>query len=73
MTKTTHSIAESDYRERVRQELEELSGRHDRLCRFAMTATFDALPKDERRRLTRQALLMQLYRDVLIERVEAWR
>ncbi len=60
------------YQERVVAEVKELREKHDALCGFIMTPQFDGLPDDERNRLSRQAIYMMKYAQVLDERIAAF-
>jgi hypothetical protein len=57
---------------RVIEERDDLAAKCSRLDAFFDTATFRALPKPERGRLSIQRGYMQLYLSVLTERIEAF-
>lgn len=59
--------------ERILLELKELRPRLYRLASFIETDTFSLLPEGERLRLIRQVKAMGTYRDVLADRIEAFR
>lgn len=61
-----------DYQNRVIAEKNELDSKIDRLRSFIQNKSFADLPYAERRRLRRQELIMQLYSDVLDERILAF-
>jgi hypothetical protein len=60
------------YQERVLAERDELSERLDKLRTFLNSAKFDAVPRPEQVRMTRQYLAMSSYLDVLNERIAAF-
>lgn len=61
------------HQERVEDEHAELDGRIGKLITFTAGETFRALDVAERDRLTRQRDLMLKYRDVLAERIAAFK
>lgn len=56
---------------RVRIEEEQLRRKRTKLADFMQTMAWHTLDPEERRRLKRQLRAMTLYRDVLVERLEA--
>ena len=54
---------------RVVEEKEELDAKIDRLRSFIGGDLFDGLAQTEQRRLRRQVIIMELYSDVLDERI----
>lgn len=58
------------HQQRVVQEHTELTVRTEKLDLFTRTDTYHALPDAERKRLDRQLKIMDLYLDVLQERIE---
>ena len=56
---------------RVRIEEEQLRRKRARLAEFMQTMAWHTLAPAERRRMKRQLRAMTLYRDVLVERIEA--
>lgn len=61
------------YQERVVAEKNRLQERLDKLVYFGGTNIYDLLPQGEQARLHRQLLIMQLYLQVLEERIAAWK
>lgn len=59
----------TDWQKRVVAELDDLSGKVERLKLFCATSAWSALPADEKDRLRRQLAHMQAYQDVLGERI----
>lgn len=57
------------FKDRVKQELQELESKLLRLDRFLSDTDFDRLPKEEQKRLTLQRMRMQQYAQVLQERL----
>ena len=62
----------TSYQERVVREKEELDERIRKLVVFLGTKMFFDLPVDEQKRLRRQELIMELYSDVLADRIAAF-
>jgi hypothetical protein len=60
------------YQERVVAEKAELSDKLSKLEAFVMGKAFDSVSAPEQARLSRQCLIMQLYVQVLSERIEAF-
>lgn len=60
------------HQERVVQEKSDLSEKVDKLDTFINSGKYASLPADEQARLTRQHLIMQLYEQVLSERIAAF-
>lgn len=60
------------YQERVVAEKDEANDRMEKLKAFLFTDTFRALPVDEQGRLVRQEFILQLYVQVLVERIAAF-
>jgi len=60
------------HQKRVIEEKEDLCEKLEKLTEFQKTPLFSQLPVDEQRRLERQTQIMQMYRDVLSERIEAF-
>lgn len=58
------------HQQRVVEELKELTEKLGRLSGFLAGGVFVGLPADEQRRLRRQLHIMQMYEDVLQERIE---
>jgi hypothetical protein len=71
------SVAEvvyADYQQRVIEEMEELRKKLNKLELFiANNAIFPTLPADEQERLTRQGRIMDMYLEVLTQRIENFR
>jgi hypothetical protein len=61
-----------DFQQRVVDEKAELSDKVDKLESFVGGSIYASLPPDEQSRLTRQHLIMQLYEQVLSERIAAF-
>lgn len=61
----------SDFKQRVRDEKQELDIKRGKLENFLVSATFQALPRDEKLRLQRQQVAMETYSQILFERLEA--
>jgi len=59
----------SSYQDRVRAEKSDLSNKTDKLESFINGSVYPTLPPAEQSRLTRQHLIMQLYEQVLSERI----
>lgn len=57
---------------RVVTEKQELDAKRSKLGTFIESATFNTLPLPEQDRLSRQAVLMTQYSDVLAERIAAF-
>lgn len=60
------------HQERVVVEKAQLDEKLEKLKAFGLTATFDALPSDEKSRLTEQQGYMQSYSNVLGRRIAAF-
>jgi len=60
------------YQARVVIEQEELSEKLTKLRAFCNGQIFEALPSQERGRLTRQLMAMSSYLNILNERIAAW-
>ena len=60
------------HQQRVVDECNEISERAKKLSAFRETDIFRALDPEEIRRLNRQMNIMQLYCDVLLDRMEAF-
>ena len=60
------------HQQRVVDEKAELSDKLDKLETFVGGAIYNSLPPDEQARLTRQKLIMELYEQVLSERISAF-
>jgi hypothetical protein len=58
------------FQERVIEEKKELDDKIEKLKQFFNTAIYQNLPKDERRRLSRQYTYMEGYSNVLKERID---
>lgn len=58
-----------EYQARVIEEKEALDKKRDKLIDFMGTADFDALPKDEQRRMQNQGDVMWQYSEILGERI----
>ena len=58
-----------EYQTRVIEEKRALDENRARLIGFMATADFDALPKDERRRMQKQDDVMRQYSEILGERI----
>lgn len=67
-----YTLLDAGHQARVVAELGELRQRLDRLLGFTRTGTFERLDVDERARMVRQANAMQLYAEVLCERIAAF-
>ena len=61
-----------EYQQRVMDEKNQLAERLGKLNDFMLGTVFLSLTNDEKNRLNRQGKIMQLYLDVLEERVEAF-
>ena len=59
------------YMKRVVAEKQGLDSRIDKLLFFMGKCEFDELPIDEQHRMRRQEVLMELYSEVLAERIKA--
>jgi hypothetical protein len=60
------------FMQRVIDEKRELDGKIERLLAFIGTKIFAKLPAPEQKRLRRQEVLMELYSEVLAERIHAF-
>lgn len=60
------------HQERVLEECIALTEKYDKLRTFIYSPAFRSVPEAERRRLHRQELIMQLYLDVLGDRIGAF-
>lgn len=60
------------HQQRVVDEKAELSDKLDKLETFVGGAVYASLPAPEQTRLSRQILIMQLYEQVLSERISAF-
>lgn len=60
------------HQQRVIEEKGQLSERLDKLETFVGGAIYSSLPAPEQSRLSRQLLIMQLYEQVLSERIAAF-
>jgi hypothetical protein len=60
------------YQVRVVEEKKDLDGKIERLRAFMWGPDFLKLPPEEQRRLRRQEMIMELYSDVLDERIGAF-
>ena len=60
------------YQERVVEEKAALAEKLEKLMEFQKAPPFYRLPPAEQRRLVRQTQIMQMYIDVLNERIEAF-
>jgi len=58
-----------NFRERVVIEKSELDSRLEKLIEFIGSDKFDGVPGLEQNRLRRQQLIMELYSEVLVERI----
>lgn len=58
------------YQERVVSEKNELGEKMKKLVIFMSSETFNELPMAEQKRMKRQYIIMDLYHDVLSERIE---
>jgi len=58
-----------EFQQRVVDEKAALDDKLTRLTTFVGSETFNGLPEDEQERLHRQEMLMELYSDVLAERI----
>ena len=58
-----------EFQKRVVEEKEALDDKLTRLVPFIGSETFNGLPEDEQKRLRRQEMLMELYSDILAERI----
>lgn len=65
-------MALAPYQQRVVDEKAELSDKTDKLEAFICDFTYNGLPPAEQSRLTRQHLIMQLYEQVLSERISSF-
>jgi hypothetical protein len=61
-----------DFQKRVVEEKDALVEKMNKLDPFLSTPTYANLPPDEQSRLSRQYLIMQLYAQVLEERISAF-
>ncbi len=61
------------YKERVIAEKVELDGKIEKLRGFIGSEVFDVVSLEEQKRMRRQELIMQLYSDVLEERIVAFK
>ena len=59
-----------DWQQRVVGEKAELDDRLNKLFTFFGSKIFDSLPEAEQKRMRRQGTFMELYSDVLAERIE---
>jgi hypothetical protein len=62
----------STFQERVITEKQELDAKIERLLVFIQSPKFGTLPEAEQKRLRRQEVLMELYSDVLSDRIVAF-
>ena len=62
----------SPHQERVVEEKAQLDEKLSKLVAFSEGPKFDSLPEDEQERLHKQAEYMQLYSDVLKDRIAAF-
>lgn len=60
------------HEQRVIEEQAQVSERLVKLGAFLGTAVFSTLPGAEKLRMRRQFMIMQLYEQVLVERIAAW-
>ena len=60
------------YKERVIAEKDELDGKIEKLHMFIGSEVFDGVSLEEQKRMCRQELIMQLYSDVLTDRIFAF-
>ena len=60
------------YQQRVREEEGELTEKLNKLDAFLIGPIYPSLPRAEQMRLHRQYLIMQLYQQVLLERIGAF-
>ena len=58
-----------NWQQRVMDEKTVLDDNLSRLIPFIGSETFNGLPEDEQKRLRRQEMLMELYSEVLAERI----
>lgn len=61
-----------DYRQRVIEEQAQVTDRLVKLGAFLGTAVFSKLDRAEKQRMRRQFMIMELYEQVLVERIAAW-
>ena len=57
------------YQQRVVEELKEIEGRREKICAFLESEKGKQLPEAEKRRMTRQYFILNLYELVLEERI----
>jgi uncharacterized protein YbaP (TraB family) len=60
------------YQQRVINEKKEINDRLEKLYTFLNSETFSSLEKLEQKRLERQAFVMEMYDDILTERINAF-